>query len=331
MIAALLRWWSRCARQAGAQACTVVLLGAWLAQVPGCQRAERSNPLDERVVLQVNDRTVTLGEFEREFARTNSEYVSRRGVDTTILNELKSSLLSQLIERSLLLEQAERHGITLSSDELEGEIARIKEGYPSGGFDKMLVQEMIDFDEWKEKLARKLLMDKTVRQVLDRDLKVTDEEVRGYYEANRQSMKRPEKVRARHILVSGEGEALEIKKRLMEGADFAALARQRSLSPDREAGGDLGFFERGQMPKEFDETVFNMVPGEISDIVRSPYGCHIFQLIERRPPHRPSYEEVQAEVRETMLRRKREAAYEKWYAQLKAQAVIKTDLPLLFY
>ena len=85
------------------------------------------------------------------------------------------------------------------------------------------------------------------------------------------------------------------------------------------------------MPKEFDETVFNMVPGEISGIVRSPYGYHIFQLIERRPPHQPSYEEVQAEVRETMLRRKREAAYEKWYAQLKVQAVIKTDLPLLFY
>ena len=70
---------------------------------------------------------------------------------------------------------------------------------------------------------------------------------------------------------------------LRQGEDFAKVAKEHSLSPDREQGGDLGFFAKGEMPPEFDAIVFKLAPGRISDLVQSDYGFHIFLVAHRKP------------------------------------------------
>ncbi|MHA1794242.1 MAG: peptidylprolyl isomerase [Promethearchaeota archaeon] len=85
------------------------------------------------------------------------------------------------------------------------------------------------------------------------------------------------KVRASHILVKKHGEALNILKQLESGKDFKDLARQFSLCPSKKKGGDLGFFGRGQMVKEFEQAVYSLKVGEISDPVKTKFGYHVIK------------------------------------------------------
>ncbi len=85
------------------------------------------------------------------------------------------------------------------------------------------------------------------------------------------------KIRASHILVDKHPKALEILEDLKKGADFGKLAKEYSKCPSRKNGGDLGFFGKGQMVKEFEEAAFALKPGEISDIVKTQFGYHLIK------------------------------------------------------
>ena len=120
-----------------------------------------------------------------------------------------------------------------------------------------------------------------------------------------------EHVHARHILVATEEEAQAILARLRAGEDFAALARECSLDENtRESGGDLGFFPRGLLiAPEVEEAAFALSPGQISGVVRSQFGYHIVQVLER-DPDRPLAPEVRADLRERAFRRWLEEQWE---------------------
>ena len=119
----------------------------------------------------------------------------------------------------------------------------------------------------------------------------------------------PEQVRARHILLSlgadaSAEEAAEVQLRaneiltqIREGADFAALASELSEDPGSKTnGGDLGFFARGQMVKEFEDAAFSLEPGTVSELVKSEYGYHVIRVEEHRDAQQRSFEEVREEL-----------------------------------
>jgi peptidyl-prolyl cis-trans isomerase D len=141
------------------------------------------------------------------------------------------------------------------------------------------------------------------------EIEPTDEELRIYYEAHESEFERPEEVRARHILLKVPADATdaqreEIRQRAVallaearaQGADFAALARQHSDDVTAESGGDLGFFGRGTMTEKFEQAAFALEPGQISDVVETPFGFHIIRLEEKRPAGARPLEEVRQEV-----------------------------------
>ena len=88
-------------------------------------------------------------------------------------------------------------------------------------------------------------------------------------------------VRAKHILVDTENEAWALKSRITEGEDFDKLAKQYSKCPSKEKGGDLGYFNRGQMVPEFEKAAFETPIGEVSDPVKTRYGWHIIKVIRK--------------------------------------------------
>ncbi len=168
------------------------------------------------------------------------------------------------------------------------------------------------------------------------DLEVSDEQVtalladepetvRHAYEKRADEFDQPERVRARHILIRVPEEADEaavaeahqriedVRKRIADGADFADVAMELSEDPGSKAeGGDLGFFARGRMVKEFDEVAFALEPGVLSDVVRSPYGFHLIRVEEKKPASIVPLEEARREVARDLLRERaaREAAQE---------------------
>ena len=149
-----------------------------------------------------------------------------------------------------------------------------------------------------------------------RQLTVSDEELASRYESDKSAYQQPEQRHARHILFRVAGDDADTvrkeKKRKAEevlalarqGRDFAQLAEQYSEGPTRERGGDLGFFPRGRMVPSFDEAVFSMKAGDISDLVETPFGYHIIKLEEIRPATTRSFAQVKDALASTIREEK---------------------------
>lgn len=152
-----------------------------------------------------------------------------------------------------------------------------------------------------------------------RKIPVDQAKIEEFYRDNIETYKEPEQRRARHILFkAGEEEtaevhaekakkAEEVLERARKGADFAALAREYSDDPSKGNGGDLGFFARGRMVPEFEDAVFAMTPGTVSDVVKTPFGYHIIQLVEIKPAATQPLEAVSEEITRTLRQKEAES------------------------
>jgi len=124
-----------------------------------------------------------------------------------------------------------------------------------------------------------------------------------------------EQVHARHILLSTEDEANQVLAKLKAGADFTTLAKTYSLDQTTaQKGGDLGFFPRGLMAPEFEQAAFSLAPGEISGVIKTQFGYHILQVIEKDPDR---------EVPPEILPALRQQAFQRWLDSERANATIK--------
>jgi parvulin-like peptidyl-prolyl isomerase len=108
--------------------------------------------------------------------------------------------------------------------------------------------------------------------------------VQTYYEQHLPDFRSGEEVRVRQILVNDESVANEILKKLREGGDFGALSGEYSRAPNAKRGGEIGYVSRGELPKMFEDEIFRLQPGQISDVIRTDSSFHIFKVEDRRGP-----------------------------------------------
>jgi foldase protein PrsA len=123
-----------------------------------------------------------------------------------------------------------------------------------------------------------------IEKAVDPQIKVSDTDIKAYFEKNHALLDKPEQVRARHILVADLKTASEVEAKLKAGGDFAALAKQYSTDPStKDKGGELGFFGKGQMVPSFQAAAFSAPINSITAPVKSPFGYHIIQVEEKKP------------------------------------------------
>jgi len=161
-----------------------------------------------------------------------------------------------------------------------------------------------DDPDFKRRLAflrNKLLMG----YELQREAKtaLTDEALHQTYDEAVRSMAGQEEVHARHILVEDENEAKSLLEQLKSGADFAALAKEKSKDPGAAEGGDLGYFTKDQMVPEFADVAFKMYPGQLSNPVKTQFGWHVIKVEDRRTKQPPEFDKVKDQI-EAYLARK---------------------------
>jgi peptidyl-prolyl cis-trans isomerase C len=298
----------------------VIVVGLCLA---GCQDKATDLP---PILFQVDGRVVTLEQFQKAFRTT---LPTGKTLTADERNELQRAYLVQAIDRELILAEADRLGVTVSAAEIETTLVDARQEYDPDAFGELLEQRGMTLDEWRLELRDGLLMEKVVRLAAYPQATVTEAEVAEYYRQNQAEFDRPEQVRARQILVETEAEGERLLGLLRSGESFAEVAGKYSLSPDSEQGGDLGFFARDEMPAEFDTTVFSLPVGRVSELVKSPYGVHIFQVEEKRQAKRLSLQEAAGEIRARLLRQAEEAVYQRWLQELRARAAININMALL--
>jgi peptidyl-prolyl cis-trans isomerase C len=278
------------------------------------------------VLLRVNERITTLDQFQSDFAR---ELAAEGNMSEAQTEELKRSFLAQKIDRELILCEADRAAIAIPQQVLEAAVAENQAEYPAGDFERMLKKQGLTMEKWRLWVQDNLRIEKVVRTLAYARVTVEEEEITEYFRNHRAEFDRPEQVRARQIALHGEEEGRRVLGLLRQGMPFAEAAQRFSQSPDSEQGGDLGFFSRGEMPVEFDQVVFRLPVGRISEVVKSEYGYHIFLVEERRNASRLTLPDVHQEIAARLREAKEEQAYQEWLQALREQAAIEVDWSLL--
>ncbi len=295
--------------------------------IAGCGAAkEKGRPLP--VVATVNGTSITEGQLKDrlrllEIGFENLSGKPKSGPDAKI------DLLSQLIAEEMYLEEARRLHISASEAEVDAGYARSRSEYPAGVFEKTLGQSGVSTSQYRESLARKITVEKLIQAVVYKNVKAEKAQVLEYFKEYEAEFQKPLRVKARQIVVDNRRDAEAILGEIKMGADFASLARARSFSPDGAAGGDLGFFSKGEMPPEFEAVVFRMKPGEVSKVVKTPYGYHIFKVEKVLRAEKPAFQEAEPEARKRLVTELGEDGFEKWRADLKARAKVEVNFDVL--
>lgn len=285
---------------------------------------------EEKILARVGQDVITIAEFEESFSSTGKRYASNYPMDRKNSLKLKAAYLNQLIEEKLIMTEAERMKISVGTEEIDAAIAGLKKNYgDDNSFKKVFIDEHLDLAVWREKVKKKLLVEKVIYQTVSSKVAISDDEIKEYYENNLDEFHSDEKVKVRQIFHMDEREASKARERVRAGEDFAAVAAEVSQSPDASEGGDLGYFGRGIMPPEFDETVFTMEVGSLSEVVRSSYGYHVFLLEDRREERDLSFEDVKEKIAEIIRRNKEELIYGKWIDGLRGKTHIEINHELL--
>lgn len=169
-----------------------------------------------------------------------------------------------------------------------------KAGQDAGMADTPLFQQRLNY--LKERALRRAFFAQTIANA------VTEAAVRAEYDKFVADFVPSDEIRASHILVADEAEAKAIKAQLDGGADFAALAKEKSIDPGAANGGDLGFFGKGMMVAPFENAAFALTEiGQVSEPVQSQFGWHIIRLEEKRQSTPPAFEQVAGQLQQQLL------------------------------
>jgi len=155
---------------------------------------------------------------------------------------------------------------------------------------------------------------------------VTEAEIEAYFEAHAADFRVPETVTLRQILVGTLNEARDLKRRLLrDSRAFETLAGSQSTGPEASAGGHMGTFERGQLPRELEEAAFALTPGQTSQPIETSLGYHVLRVDSRQPARELSLEEARGWIRERLTRERADAAVRAFVAGLLSRAKVNNE------
>ncbi len=269
-------------------------------------------------VAIVNGEGINKAEFDREVANFQKKLLqSGRTVDAVQMHAVKARILENMINRELLYQESKKQGVKVDEQAVDKKFQEVKSQFPSEAiFKKALKDANFTEASIKTQLRRAIAIDKFIQEKFSSSIKVTDKEAKAYYDANPNAFVRPEQIRASHILIKlGPGadqakkenakkQLQEIKNRLKNGEDFAALAKKYSEGPSKTRGGDLGYFGKGQMVKPFEDAAFALKVGEVSDIVETQFGYHLIKVTDKRPEGKISFNEIKDRLEEFLKEKK---------------------------
>ncbi len=317
---------------------TAVLLVTFIIMsITGCNLIEKEEKVGKEIngevmVASVNKENITKAEYDRVLEDVQDTFKAYYGEEffstdegKEVLEQIKEKLLEDFIIQKIILTEASNMDISVTAEEIDKLLEQLIEDY--GGqeqFDKLIEERGIDLDNLKQDFHFQLTAEKLMEEVT-KEVEINNKEIREYYENNPDEFKEfPDEVKARHILVDDEDEAKKLLEQLKNGADFAELAKQHSKDPgSKDEGGDLGYFNRGAMVAEFDEAVFNMEVGEISDIVKTRYGYHIIKLEEKTIGPVIKFAEIEEELKEQLLLNKKYEEFDKQVSEWRKAAKVK--------
>ncbi len=304
--------------------------------------ASSSANVVDRIVAVVNDDIITLSELNRDIEAflKRIEKTSEVADRESVAKQLRMTVLRELINQKLIEQEAKKLGIVASDKDIDDAIKNIitQKKISMEAFQEAIAREGGTFDEYKEELRQHLTRMNLLGREIKSKIAVSREEIGNYYREHRDDYEGKEAVRINQILiiVPRDNDA-EVKKerrilagetlnRLKSGESFRLLAVEVSQGPAAKAGGDLGYIEKGMMLPEVDEVAFALEKGEISEIIESPIGFHIIQVIDKRGAGIKPIESVREEIIGKIGSVKVEKRFQEWLKEQWGKSLIDIRL-----
>jgi peptidyl-prolyl cis-trans isomerase C len=254
---------------------------------------------------------------------------------------LQHDVLEELIGRELLLQEGGKYIPADIEKKVQEQVGQMKA--QAGGedqFNKSLAEAGIAPEEYAHRVRDNIIIRGAIQTVVDKEVKISPEDARAFYDKNPDQFKQPEVVRASHILIrcapdasddvkKGKRAQIEAARALVtNGEKFADIARKVSEDPgSAQNGGDLGYFPHGQMVPEFDTAAFSLKTNEVSDVITTRFGYHILLVTGRKPAQTVSFDEVKEQLTQYLKQRKGSDVARTHVAELRKAAKVEILLP----
>lgn len=347
----------------------IVILLALCVLSGGCKASSNPQPnanASPSVVATVNGRPVSAKLYEMYLKNGREELGINPSTDEgrRKLELLREGVVSELIDRSLIAQEAERLGLSLTPEEMkQAEERAVTQFGGEKQYDDYLSQHGLSREEYREVIRWEIYAGK-MREEFSKKISVTDEDVKNYYDERKgnEVLQLPERVTASHILIAARpaqirqqlqreknltGELLEqgvreeiarrraraeeLRRKASAGADFAGLAREFSEDPaSREQGGQLPTFTRNSHPKAFDDAAFALKPGAISQVVETDYGFHVIKVHAHENARQQTLDEAAPEIRRRLAGVRLAGELREWLAKARRTAAIRINEPFRF-
>ena len=246
----------------------------------------------DKILAEVNGKKITGVDYNLFIDSLNPQLKQYFGGD-----ELNKDVVNELVYQALLYEDAMAKGM-----DKEDEFLQVVE-------------------KTKESMLKTYALGKLLATA-----EVKDEDVKKFYEENKDAFKQSESANAFHILVEEEDKAREIYEKIQKGEDFEELAKEFSTCPSKEKGGNLGTFTKGQMVKEFEDAVFGNEVGTITEPVKTQFGYHIIKINEKNDAKELAFDEVKDKIVEQVRRQKEQEIYNEKITELKDKYEVKMNI-----
>lgn len=250
--------------------------------------------LSGKELVRINNVSISLEEFrqmsEKQPLEGKLRLVSEKG--------LREFLENYVITREVLYQDAKKKGLDKN---------------------KEILAKVEDF-------KRAMVIDALLEKELRGKEEVSDSEVQRYYQENQDHFTEPREVKLRHIVVNSEPILKDVLMKLSKGEGFEKLASTYNIDRSREDGGNLGYIRRGQLAPlfaQFEEAAFSLrKKGEVSEVVKTPYGYHLIELEDRRGTALRPFDQVREKIRFFLQSKKKQDAYLQYVKEAKSRAKI---------
>lgn len=289
-------------RAGGALFCLLFLLACGGSGQPSQTQTETppaAQPDKAKDLLTISGKTFTTSDFDRfvQFKYSGMSDISE------ISDRLRSRFYDSFVDHALLIVSAAEEEMTITETETAAYLSDLK-----------IVTDPHDETALKEEaLIQKYLFTRVYSQV-----EVDTKECQEYYKKNRDQFRKNKQIMLHQILLKDQKRAFEIKE-ILEGdpSRFEEFALSESQSVDAKKNGVMGFFEQGQLPQEIEKIVFSLKKNDISQVIESPYGFHIFRVSQIREGHDLYFETVKDDIKNRLLSDKLHQAYDLFLADLR--------------
>lgn len=300
------------------------------------ERLPESQDVMDRVICVVNNDAITLYELEEAEAQYLQES-KERPAEGEARKALRDRLLTNIIEGRIQLQQAERDKIIVEDAEISEQVTEIMQKLKAKTpqeFEVMLKGQGLTVVGVRKRLRDQLMVQRLTRRKVALRISVTEQEIDRYLVENRGKLETGLSFEARHILFlpeAGDGEegwdaarrkAEQVYALLLDGQEFAELAKKYSEDGSGKDGGELGALKRGELAPEIEEAILKLQPGQFSAPFRSKVGYHLFRLESRESLAGDALVQARNQIRDILYRQKYDARLQEWMAEMKQRSII---------